>query len=1218
MRRFSSFTYAPSETRRLLRDRFARFLPSPRPLANRPPAVVTLLDEAMLSLFMRLRVDSASSLKNAKAFYEEKYSATDGEPIWDALISAGWLREVCGNFYTPFRVARVVSSEQMPALARLLANRHQQTFHLTESETEDANVASISDAIIKGELPLNNISCQSPSWVAARLWDRSLAGETDLSITLRTWVARWILLGAPTLVPMQAWNEADADRFCQTAVDFIRIDVESTGWESARERMVKELALVSQQPVNAVEGHVSSIPGTLVDRALSLDLHNLQTVVQDGLEARDETFGLFRLLLTDVEMQDHAGAPHKTAEQLFALAMKDPETLFLLLLKVRQNAALLADMILFPPMAPLACLLVAQWTSPGGAWDRELSIQDDATSKATAFADAVSVMGHFLEEGKLRPQEVAGLLRWLHANAAAGFIDDHAGSEPLLRILQDELANQKAATLCAILAQYLPNAGLGTPEFAAALDIIDFGKLAGSVDPTPVVEAYLLSIAAGDYTLSAHRIGVSAAASLYELARRSPAGITDRFLRPLELSSRLAIARQGSDNPFSVANALAHSLRAHIRILSRLIASCGDVVPDSLTDGLVEMVEAGIRTQVETQAQTEKVPIGAFSPRHEQTVYSGSLDRPIAADLGTALGKLADYNAKRLLTQILAADEPMLLAGLLSYAPYTMHSEITERLNELVPSNAGAVWSLPETHARIDAMLSAGALDAAERYIQEERDLKTQGAVPGREMRRLHYTLRSQFMGGDWASIEAAKVPDGLPQHEAAAANDEIEFYRGLSALRKPGGHAEYAEATFAQLQHKRPDIAAYAENLFAARVTILLAGNAFAELRGESVLRARQVLHQAEQMVAKARATGANDGEVFSCNKALLLLAMGSPARALGVLMPFRHGRLQDAAAAYMAVAQARLGHVAEGLSILQTAELSLGDRDVLKAAREHIENGKAYAVVAPALSTADLLRNTRLAFHDLSQMSPTQQASVLRRDLNPFETLVIDEVRAAAASVTSLVPMMTVVNFDGCEDDLNALIKHLLSARGAYLGWSWNDQSKGGFTAKGNPGERDLALDHKGTELTVIEALVCRSPMTHAAARDDLKFHFQKLFAYTDCPLLFLVAYADIENPASVLDHLRQLAAREPPPRFYYTNSEDLPHVDAKPPGFVARYKGESDDVRVAFLVLDIRKQRQRDAAEAAGRSNPRKRGTPKSRRTKRADRGAVSHPVSGDVKQ
>jgi hypothetical protein len=698
------------------------------------------------------------------------------------------------------------------------------------------------------------MSCQSPGWVAARLWDRSLAGQTDLSDTLRVWVDRWMLLGSPTLVPMQVWNEMDADRFRLAALDAIRIDVRATGWEHARARIVKELALVSGQPPSNQEGRVSPVPDALVDRALWLEHFHLETIVHEGLEARDVPFGLFRLLLTDVEVQDHANAPHKTAEQLFELAMDDPETLFLLLLRVHQNSALLADMVLFPPMAPLACLLIAQWRSPGGAWDRELSIQSETASKTEAFADAVNLMGHFLQEGVLRPQEVAGLLRWLHAQGPTGFIDDHAGGEPLLRTLQDELAVQTSATLCAILTRYLPNAGLGAPEFAAALDVIDLGNLSSTVDPAPVVDAYLQSIAAGDYTLSAHRIGIGAAASLYERATRMPPAFAERFLRPLELSSRLAAAKQGQDNPYSVADALAHSIRAHIRILSRIIASCGDVVPDALTDALVEAVEAGIVTQVETQAQAEMVPVGAFSPRHEKTVYSGLLDRPIAADLGGALSTLADYNAKRLLTQILATDEPMLLARLLSYAPHTMHSEITARLNVLVPSKAGAVWSLTETQARIDALLSAGALDAAARFLQEERNLKTWGAVPGRELVRLHYALRLQFLRGDWTGIEATEVPDGLSPHEATSANDEIVFYKALSALRKPGGHAQWAEVTLQRLQHKRPDIAAYAENLFAARVALLLRGNAFVELHGDSVLRARQVLHQAEQMMTKAR----------------------------------------------------------------------------------------------------------------------------------------------------------------------------------------------------------------------------------------------------------------------------------------------------------------------------------------------------------------------------
>jgi len=124
MRRFASLNFAPSETRRLLRDRFSRHLPSRQPIASKPPAVGALRDESVLCLFQHLLVDCANSLDTARDTYETNYSVAAGEPSWDVLITAGWIRPVWGRFFTSFEISRTISASQMPALAALVKGRH--------------------------------------------------------------------------------------------------------------------------------------------------------------------------------------------------------------------------------------------------------------------------------------------------------------------------------------------------------------------------------------------------------------------------------------------------------------------------------------------------------------------------------------------------------------------------------------------------------------------------------------------------------------------------------------------------------------------------------------------------------------------------------------------------------------------------------------------------------------------------------------------------------------------------------------------------------------------------------------------------------------------------------------------------------------------------------------------------------------------------------------
>jgi hypothetical protein len=227
-------------------------------------------------------------------------------------------------------------------------------------------------------------------------------------------------------------------------------------------------------------------------------------------------------------------------------------------------------------------------------------------------------------------------------------------------------------------------------------------------------------------------------------------------------------------------------------------------------------------------------------------------------------------------------------------------------------------------------------------------------------------------------------------------------------------------------------------------------------------------------------------------------------------------------------------------------------------------------------------------------------RQAEVLKSPPEPFDTFVIDHVRSAAASVTSLVPMMKGVDFTSCEDDLTALIRELLVARFQFLGWSVPDQSKGGFTAKGNPGERDLLLQKDSTTLAVIEAVVCNRPVTQEWTHRELTSHFRKLLAYSECRLFFHLTYAYGEDPASITPLLHTLAKEAAPTGFRYISSGEIPFTDSRPIGLVARYAGEFGEVKVVFLVLNMGQHHQRQAAKAAERSNPRTRQAPQNKQS------------------
>ena len=749
----------------------------------------------------------------------------------------------------------------------------------------------------------------------------------------------------------------------------------------------------------------------------------------------------------------------------------------------------------------------------------------------------------------------------------------------MLGILRAELIDQREEIQKAILAELaaaMPHEGLGTPTFAAALDILAGSELGQKVDPKPLLEAYISAIAAGHFTLSARGISDGAAASLVELASQAPEELRKKFFHPLDIPARVAAAFAKDANPYMVNDDTARSIRAHVRVLCRATVGL-ETPPAGLTDALTDAVQAG------AVSHAEKGRVAAFAARFESDPYRGQYDRPIAADLGATLTVLAGDAREKLLAAILEIDEPMILSQLLGYAPHALHDRIKNRIAAITPSDAGDTRSLPEAQARIDALLSAGLADSAAQFIEAEQDLRTFGKVPIRDVARLRAALALKLLRRDWAGIAATQPPAELVHLEKDAAVEAISYFNALAAMHNPAGNREGAVQTFRQLQSRHPQVGGYTINLLAAHITALVGDDLFAQLRGQALVRGRRALAEADQAMLRVRVVTAPERETFEVNRALLLLALSQPERAYDVLLALRVQRLRERVTAYSAIALARMGRVSEAIAALNQADGELGKSDVAAAARAHIKSGARFAAIANLAPEDDPIPRIGDAFWKFSQLNHYQQAQVSG---NSFESLAIKHVRAAAEAITSLVPMMKSISMEEREDDLNALVGAVLAARVlSPLGWTVPDQTKGGFTAKGGPGERDLVIQKNGSLLGIIEALVCDRPLTHQAMRNELTNHFRKLLGYGLCNLYFHVTYSYLQNTDKVLDYLRATAKNDVPPAHTYLGCKELPA--GCPEGFVARYKTDLIEVAVVFLVLDMEQHAQREAGKA-GRPN------------------------------
>ena len=475
------------------------------------------------------------------------------------------------------------------------------------------------------------------------------------------------------------------------------------------------------------------------------------------------------------------------------------------------------------------------------------------------------------------PREAAALLAWLHRRSDSDNVDDLVGADTLMAALRRELATCPSAILLAMAQSFDGKAldqGLGAPEFVSVLDLADLGDLTDDLDADALILAYENSLSTPSHRLSAHRVGASGAATLARLSVRT-FELRRRFLYPVDVPARLADAAP-DDNPYILADNLGRALRTHMRILCRAIVGGPRDVPADLVDALIAAVKTGA---LEHQ---EKGRIAAFAPYFERPTVGKSPDRPLADDLAAALGHLDGTRQALLLAAILETDEPMVLAQLLSIVPSSLRGKIDERITALAPADAGGIHSLPEMQARIDELLTAGASEAAARYMEAERGLKTLGKTQGRELVQFQNQLRLAFLREDWVAISTITEPPLASQLEQTSALETLQQFRGLAALKGPNQDPAGAKAVFAELFQKRPSIG-FATNWLAAAISDLLQTDSFALLDGDQARAGQRVINEVERMIASL--PGDERSDVLDSNRALLLLALGEPSQALGIL---------------------------------------------------------------------------------------------------------------------------------------------------------------------------------------------------------------------------------------------------------------------------------------------------------------------------------------------
>lgn len=1158
-------------TRGILRDRFARYLtvdPSGSRYDGRVRREVTLPDELLLRLLLTLRIDFASDVDSARQIYRSALNDATNEASIDDLISAGWLTIAWGRITAPYALVRAAEGLTPPldALRSLYERRLDETYHFTDKPSDSIDLEEAKMKIRNGELRPDQVGCMAPDWVASRLWDRALADHHRPSVALRHWFDRWEKLGHPPFVPHAVWADDSLEAF-RAAVFAVFEDELLIGWEETRTDLIKKCALSNNERISDVAERIPVVPDNIVDRvAWVFDIYD------PTMREREEIAWLVSALLLDVETEDTHSVPHPVATRLIDLAKDSADLFFDVVLQSSAKPVLLADLVLHPATTAVACLLVAQWKQSSGVSDRYLIERDNWTTKSIAFADAVSILGHFLQTGDTDPKDAASLMAWFHQSVPHGGAAQNVNHESLLTATRDEFSNLPKKVLLEMVEELCTSFGARRERsrFSAAVDLVNCGDLSGVTDPNTFVKAYIRHFGPTGSPVRSVVLSGTLAATLVALALPAPDALTRRFLYPAFPTERLRSC--SAEDRHSLEFELARSIRIHIRTLSRAISRFSKPVPREIVCALATAIRTG------AFGHREKGRIAAFSPQYERHHTDGYADRPIAADIGSAMHELDGDNLELILSSVLTTDEPMLLAQLILLSPRVTRDRIKRRVDVLSPSEAGEVFSLTDTQIRIETLLNAGLADAAGRFIEVERELRTIGRVARRRVVRLRTELRLHLLRGEWDEIVNCEPPPGLTRGERVSAVEVISFYKGLALLDDPTADQSAAEHLFSKLHRERLDVFSYFVNLFAIRISILLRGDPFRRLSTDEIVHGKKLLADAEKRRFHYPVVSDEDADIYICNRAQLLIAVEQPQFALELLSSTSTDRLRDEVAAYTAVALARMDRVTEAQAVLAHATLQVGETDVLRTARELVSVTRSARGGVIPISENETVNRVKGALLDLKHMNHVEQAIVLHPSGSADDHL-ISHVRSVGASISEMVPMMRNLGVESHEDDLNTLYKELLTQRLYLLGWSVGDQSRGGYTKRGNPGERDLVLRLGTTTVAVLEAVVCRSGRSY---RNDVAMHLPRLLAYSTCDLFFLVVYSYVSRPSEILEMLKEISRDSVPDEYEYRRQHDIFYDGANPPGFVAHYSCDPGEVRVVFIVLDICQRAQRAAVQ------------------------------------
>jgi hypothetical protein len=1175
---------APLRVRQELRQAFERWLHrSRRPLViPNPEGTVDELSLLEVSRYYRLEyAGGAEDVANAWDRSEERIA--DGGPDFDELVRLGWVFFDGGRWVmqsTPAGVHRDIRYPS-PSTQSFLEGLCKARF-IPKEQAPSPDTEVLVARIAAEEWLDSQIPTRDPDWVAGRLWDRlcphpaaraedvgeaskpAQAIDPDAKAVDRAFLewSTWCdVLGCSGRWDIN-WSLAQM-QYCRDAAHRAlgRQKLWST-WDDDAARYVDVLEKTFAIPLDRLRFSRlprKPAPRTLVARVDWLETVEVEHLMMPRLGGSTVSFAL-ELLYSELEKTGVAPDVMARAAAILSFAAAHPLAMQKLLHRINVVPALLVDMLMHPLIVSLGARLTIEWR-PESARDSDRNIRREAQTKAYAIEDALSLLAYQLKQNVLDLEECAALVTWCYTGASRRAVADSRRlvGHQLLELLAKEVDEVQSAALQHLIGQAAHESNVPRANFSAVLAGLRCLQNAHA-DASAIVDLYAKF--ARDLHLDwtdADNLSPELAARLVATALAQAPITRDALLVPFD-SAKLLREASEEEKP-SVRTNIAQTLRVHVRLLARAVAGWPlEDVPAEFGDPFLALVS---RSTIE---HAEKGRMGVLTDRYSPSRFLAREDGSPAKDLAAAWRRLDGARQNAMLQSLSQSDDPVLLAELCQHLPSAAKAAIQGRLLQLKPEEASSLWTWTELQRRIESLLAAGEYGLAREHIDDAAE-DIERAPSQFRLPLFNLSLQLLMKERDWVSLDAAVVPSTLDVSATRQAQDHLTFYKATSQLLRPNGELAQARAALQGLAARPGSASAYRENIFAIAIQQLLTPILHPLIGADKVA--------GEQLLAEINAAVSADEKLarsnLLANRALLLIALQRPEEAMNSVAVRRAEAPSVELDIVTVLAKYELGHRGEAMAILDAALTEFGPDDRLVALKNDLQAGVSTSSVTSAAVVVDPISSIRAALQQLSELPPSQVGEVLGPSGGGMRGYLVRQVSRAVAALQHMGAMLRDRKNLGdearFENDLNTAVREVLGASLAVAKWDVGDQSLGGSTSNGNPGERDAVVRVAGQEICIYEGLVCSG-----LNRSYIKQHFDKLLAYGVCDIYFHVTYSYADEVKPILDYLRHMLENEVPGGLAFLGCESLGTPDYETSGYIATYRVDHREAAVAFLIADL----------------------------------------------